>query len=296
MESIEGGMDAPNTITIEAAVTDVGNDSTTAAVSVADADVSAEDVNGVAVKESFSPVFPLDNQQTTTSATGGEGEADVVATNQNSDDLSPNNEEAALNNDTDTAAATTNNEETVEENIETDAFTSNNTDMDLLGFTESGGAEMMTQNQAEILLSFPENNSIVETAVSSNDFDLLGFGVEEKPQEEEELLPPFSDDNTATDENDNEVNATTGTEDGENNHVVTSPDSEAVVDEASMTETQEIISSSDLVPNQSGAVEDDLLNTAITNDDEKIDVTSPTDSETVDQTQTETELSSTRHL
>jgi len=55
-----------------------------------------------------------------------------------------------------------------------------------------------------------------------------------------------------------------------------------------MTETQEIISSSDLVPNQGDTVEDDLLNTAITNDGEKIDITSPTDSETVDQTHTET--------
>jgi len=261
---IEEGMDdtSPNVVIDQAAVAGVGHhDSTTAALlSVADTDTSAGDVT-----------FLHETTTTTSDVAEGEGEADAAVNNYIiSDDFSsPINEEAALNHNTDTAAGTANNEGTIEENFTTDAFTSNNYDMDLLGFTNVGGAEMITENQAEISF-FPENNNTAESV--SNDFDLLGFGVVGEPQEQE--LPDIND-KTITDANDNEVN-TTSTEVGEQNDA-SNPDSE-VVDEAP-TETEEMTSSTDPVPNPVDAVEDDLLNAEMTNDP---------DSEIVDQEHTET--------
>jgi len=261
---IEEGMDdaSPNIVIDQAAVAGVGHqDSTTAALlSVADTDTSAGDVT-----------LLHETTTTTSDVAEGEGEADAAVNNYIiSDDFSsPINEEAALNHNTDTAAGTANNEGTIEENFTTDAFTSNNYDMDLLGFTNVGGAEMITENQAEIS-SFPENNNTAESV--SNDFDLLGFGVVGEPQEQE---LPYTNDKTITDANDNEVN-TTSTEVGEQNDA-SNPDSE-VVDEAP-TKTEEMTSSTDPVPNPVDAVEDDLLNAEMTNDP---------DSEIVDQEHTET--------
>lgn len=198
MESIEGGAATPAP-------------PTTAAVSVEVADTSADD-NVVTVEEVPSP-----------DAIEGEADTNAAANNNAAED--------STNYDADTI-----NEETVEENTNTDALTNNN-DIDLLGFTDGGGTETPTENQAEISSS-PENNNIAETV--SNDMDLLGFGVEEKPQEEE---APVSDENA--------VNDDVGIEDGEKNDA-TIPNSEAI-DKVPM-ETEET-TSSDPVPDQSDAVE-----------------------------------------
>ncbi|KAL7494797.1 hypothetical protein ACHAWT_005609 [Skeletonema menzelii] len=116
--------------------------------------------------------------------------------------------------------------------------------------------------------SFPENNNTAVTA--SNDFDLLGFGTEEKLQQKD--IPV--DDKSAA--NENELNDVC-TEDGEKNDATgNSPDSDAAAEEPVNTEEAIV---TEPISNQNDTDEGDLSN------DSEMDTP---ESETIEQIQRKT--------